>query len=465
MKNRKLKFFTVFAAALLLTACNQDNESSRNHSKDQQTNLSSTSEHSVSSSLESESLDESTVSNEKVATFEIESVQDYSDDVAWVKINKKEDDVIIESQWACIDKTGKVLFMLDAGLYTTPGAFENSVSLCEAKRDVFNYIDKTGNVVFSSKEGLFDGVIISPYDEVASGDGYFAVYKYQESFDTKGYEVFFLNEKGEDVYAYNELFNEIPELIYCGDGVFANCTWRSAGSTKGYDFISLKTNTLFHVLGINGYYDLSNIFVNNIGLVEMGSGRMSDSDPALIYLDGTVVKLDITGYAYYDYGKISDNGFVFTSYDTSKKVKSCCFYNIATEKVTLLGDYGERVNIKRLEDLYFDNGCMLLPLVGADRKNYYTIMDKSGQSLFDPIVCNGAYALNEDRIMVKYDDKTVIINGNGEIIFELPLNCEITPYQSGMAQIAGDEQNIFIDTEGNVLSADDILHAVEDFFS
>lgn len=464
MKNKKLKILTVFAAAMLLTACNQDSEplsrddSTTTSTKDQHTILSSTSMYNESAPLESTVSEESIAPNEKVATIDIESIQDYSDDVAWVEISKKEDDVFVESQWACIDKTGKVLFMLDTDLNTTPNAFENGVSLYKTGK-VYNVIDKSRNVVFSSKDGLFDGVI-------AHGDGFFAVYKYKETFDTRGYEVFFLNEKGEQVGLYDEFFNEIPELIYCGDGVFANCTWKSAGNTNGYDFISVETNTpRFHVLGIYSNYDLSNIFVNNIGLVEMGSGRMSDSAPALIYLDGTVAKLDITGYAYYDYGKISDDGFVFTSYDIGDKVETCCFFDLKTWTVTSLGDYGERVNIKRLEDLYFDNGHLLLPLVGADMKNYYTIIDKSGQSLFDPIVCKGAYALNEDRIMVKYDDKTVIINGNGETIFELPLNCEIAPYRSGMAQITGEERSIFIDTEGNVLSVDDILHAVEEYLS
>ena len=344
--------------------------------------------------------------------------------------------------------------MLGPDAYT-PDEFENGVALYKTSDGICNVIDKNGTIVFSSKDGLFDDVIVH-------GDGYFAVYKYMESFDEAGYEILFLNSSGERVIGYTDLLDEVPELIYCGDGIFANCTWRSAGGSNKYTFINVKDDTYFEVGGIAHNNDLSNIFVDGVGLVELGQGRMNDV-PALIYADGTVKELNITDYNYYKYGKIADGGFVFTSY-YNDKVESVRFYDIATETVTELGNYGERVKLSRLEGLHFDNGHLLLPLVGADGKNYYTIIDKSGQNLFDPVACESAYAEGEDRIVVKYEDKTVVYNGKGETVFELPAGQSIDSYQSGMARLVGKDhsiQDIYIDLEGNILFDDEVLFTLE----
>lgn len=386
--------------------------------------------------------------------YYIGSTRGFSDGVAWVEARQKENGVIVETQWACIDTAGNVLFMLEPNTFE-PSSFANGVSLCktydsEYEVNAYNIIDKSGNIVFSSADGSFDAVI-------AYSDGYFAVYTYTESFREAGYTVFFMNYKGEVTNQIDGLRTEIPELINCGEGVFAEKTRQSAAGTVDYKFYDAKTGSQYAIGGIGYHTDISYIFHNGYAVIE--GPRMGDI-PKLVSTDGQITELKQFGYgSYYDFGPVSDGGFVCTSY-YQDKVEHVWFYDIATGAMTQLGNYGERVKLSRATEFRFDNGSMLLPLVGADGKNYYTIADKSGQSLFDPVVCKSAYAEGNDRILVKFEDKTVAYNGQGEMIFELPAGQSVDSYQDGVARLVGSDyaiSNTYIDLYGKPLFDSDIL--------
>lgn len=390
--------------------------------------------------------------------YYISDIRRFSDGVAWVETSNKENGENELRQWACIDTNGDVLFFLDPNIYK-PGNFENGVSLYEIydnKYDVesYNIIDKSGNIVFSSQDGLFDEVIVHDC-------GYFAVCRYIESFNDTGYKLFFLNPRGDVTLEVDQLFEKTPELVNCGEGVFAQRVSQNAAGEVTYRFYDAVSGKQYEIGGIDYWDEVSNIFHNGYAVIE--GPRMGD-EPRLVSTDGEVKTLDCFGYgSFYNFGPVSDGGVVCTSYD-QKGVEAVLFYDIATETVTQLGDYGERVNLYRAEGLYFDNGYLLLPLVGADGKNYYTILDKTGESLVEPVVCKNAYAVKEDRIVVEYEDKTVVINGKNEIIFELPVGCGLTLYYNGFAELSCGEfptKNTYIDREGNELFDSNILLVIE----
>ena len=389
--------------------------------------------------------------------YYIWNTRSFSDGVAWVEGCYKEDGVIVERRWVCIDTTGNVLFMLEPNS-SNPSAFSNGVAfyvIRDSVNDVkvYNIIDKNGDVVFSSKDGIFDEII-------TYSDGYFAVYTYTESFTEAGYAVFFMNNKGEITSQIDRLYTELPELINCGEGVFAEKISQNAAAEVTYRFYDAKTGNQYDIGGISYHADISYIFHNGYAVIE--GPRMGDI-PRLVSSDGEITNLDYFGYgSFYDFGPIADGGFVCSSY-YQDKVEHVWFYDIETGSITQLGNYGERVKLSRVEDLFFDNGSLLLPLVGADGKNYYTIIDKTGQSLFEPIICETAYAKGDDRIVVKYTDKTVACDGKGNVVFELPAGQSVDSYQSGVARLVGSNYavtNTYIDLSGQPLFGDDIILAI-----
>ena len=376
------------------------------------------------------------------SVYYISTTHEFSEGLAWIATYTKTLTGSSGTQYACIDTDGNVQFMLEEGS-SEPTPFANGVSCYTDASGIYTVINKNGNVVFSSADGLYDDVLIS-------GEGYHAVYTYKENFQISGYEVNIINPNGKMIKLFSDLQSEIPELIYCGEGIFAYCTWRSAGGSNHYNFFNTSTQKWFEVREIAHNNSLSYIFVNGVALVERGSGRMLDK-PILIFADGTVKELDITDYNYYKYGRIADGGFVFTSY-YDDKVESVRFYNIETGKVTVLGNYGERVDLNRIESLHYDNGHLLLPLIGADGKKYYTILDKSGRSLFDPVPCESAYSINGDRIGVWYTSGTAILDGNGKVIVENVKGPTSLSYNDGWSVY--DNSTNYIDTRGNLMFED-----------
>ena len=395
-----------------------------------------------------------TEGNTNMITYYIGSTRGFSDGVAWVEARQKENGVIVETQWACIDTSGNVLFMLDPNTFE-PSSFANGVSLYKTydsdyEVNAYNIIDKSGNIVFSSTDGSFDAVI-------AHSRGYFAVYTYTESFREAGYTVFFMNPKGEVTNQIDGLRTEIPELINCGEGVFAEKIRQNADAAVTYRFYDAKTGNEYEVGGISSHKSMSYIFHNGYAVIE---GKRMGDIPKLVSTDGQIIELKQFGYgSFYNFGPVSDGGFVCTSY-YQDKVEWVKFYDISTGTLTQLGNYGERVALNRATGFRFDNGSMLLPLNGADGKTYYTIVDKSGQSLFEPVVCKYADSEGSDRILVKYDDKTVAYNGRGEVIFELPAGQSVDSYQDGVARLVGSDyaiSNTYIDLYGKPIFDSDIL--------
>ena len=376
----------------------------------------------------------------------VKSVCNFSEGLAWIETYTRANGRSTSTQYACIDTTGNVLFMLDSNT-SKPSEFIDGVSYYkiyngDGDEGVYNIIDSTGNVVLSSEGGLFDAVM-------DYSGGCFAVYKYTESFEKTGYTVFFINHEGKVTNQIDGLHTDIPELINCGEGVFAKKIWQNANAEITYRFYDANSGSQYEIDEIGYHNDISNIFNNGYAVIE--GPRMGDI-PRLVSTDGQIIKLDYFGYgSFYDFGPVSDGGFVCTSYDDDK-VEHVWFYDITTGSIVPMGDYGERVNLGRAEELFFDDGNMLLPLIGADGKNYYVILDKSGQSLSEPIQCQSVYALNCDRIGVQYASGNAMLNGTGEVVGENINGVTSLQFIDGWS-VYSNRKN-YIDIYGNLMFED-----------
>ena len=269
-----------------------------------------------------------------------------------------------------------------------------------------------------------------------------------------------MNSKGDVTLETEQLFDELPELVNCGEGVFALKIRQNAAAEVTYRFYDAESGSQYELGDIDYNTDISYIFHNGYAIIERP--RMGEI-PRLVSTDGRITELDYFDYgSFYNFGPVSDGGFVCTSY-YQDKVEYIWFYDIETGSITQLGNYGERIPLSGSTSFRFDNGHLLLSLVGADGKDYYTIIDKAGKSLFEPIACEFARTLGEDRIKIEYADRIVICSGNGETIFELPVDRRMLDYQNGMAVLYGDTrvyQN-YVDLNGNILFDDEILFVEE----
>lgn len=378
------------------------------------------------------------VSSNKDSTYYVRSVGKFSEGLSWVATYTKTLTGSSGTQYACIDTEGTVQLMLEEGS-SEPTPFANGVSCYMDASGIYTVINKNGNVVFSSADGSYDGIIMN-------SEGCHAVYTYTENFNTAGYKVFFINEKGKVTSEIKNLSDEIPELINCGGGVFAQKISQNAAAEVTYRFYDAQSGNQYELGEIGYHTDISYIFHNGYAVIE--GPRMGDI-PRLVSTSGKITELNSFGYGFfYNFGPVSDGGVVCTSY-YQDEVEAVYFYNIETGKVTQLGNYGERVDLNRSEGLHYDCGHLLLPLIGADGKKYYTILDKSGRSLFDPVPCESAYSINGDRIGVWYTSGTAILDGNGKVIVENVKGPTSLSYNDGWSVY--DNSTNYIDTQGNLM--------------
>lgn len=369
-------------------------------------------------------------------TYVLSLLHQFSDGVAFAAVKKKGEENK-ESQYAIVDTSGNVLVLFERGIY--PGRFENGIAMCETEDGTDYAIDKQGNVVFTSKTVPFDDVI-------AFDGGCFAVYRYIEGFDATGYIVSFLNEQGATVLTLDEIYSELPEIANCGDGVFAQKVSRNAGGEVTWEFYDAHTGNTYRVGGISSWASMSRIFNDGYAIIE--GTRMGD-DATLVTTSGnkTTIELD---YNYHDFGPVSDGGYVCTCYyrDT---VEAMYFVDVKSGKTVCLDNYGSRVDLDRVKTIKYDDGRLLLPLIGTDGKNYYTILDDAGKSLFEPVACESAYMLGNNRYSIRYEDREVVIDGNGTELFEIAAGNSISNYRDGIAEVSNDEASYYVDPYGNRL--------------
>lgn len=150
--NRNIKSIFCIILALLMAACS--------HHTSNESSIPQVSDESIANNYESEetvslATNGNTTSDE--IPYYILTVKAFSEGVAWVEVGIKEDEMVTDSRWVCIDANASVLFMLDFDAFN-PSSFENGVALYKTNDGEY-IVDKSGNVVFSSRDGLFDGII------------------------------------------------------------------------------------------------------------------------------------------------------------------------------------------------------------------------------------------------------------------------------------------------------------------
>lgn len=306
--------------------------------------------------------------------------------------------------------------------------------------------DRDGKIVFDGSE---TGQTVEYY-YLAYGDKTFLILKHEADFSTNNAYICEMNTEGiieketllpEVFIVDKENWNSdyfVDSFSYYGEGIFLgdydgqgrviyNMNTQELYSTYHLTSSSTRSyqngiNLYFYDKFIDGRiiggwsvdYDHS---VNNICSITVSDLSNHESwtqyceSPKVVWAPGV------------DVSCISE-GFINNTYDNDY-VKGVYDYD-----ANILGKYPEEWNIAYGDG--FSGGLAALELIGADNKNYVTIVNKTGQQQYQPIqVDNCSFPAWHGYIQAEIDNESVIISPSGNKTTLNELNQLSTDYSIG----------------------------------
>lgn len=306
---------------------------------------------------------------------------------------------------------------------------------------IYNYkiINKDGKIVASSADGKFDEIL-------AAGDNLFFVHKYESSIDVSRHLYGTINEKGEFVNKLRECpYGELSE------------TYTSYIGAKAFRVGA-------------GVYDDPYIYMSSIdkyiGNNAIDYGTQINIGKNLYIVNGSGIKVEGSDTGYYEY---DDDGYAYVVIRSDGKVEkapafdeiingmlvkrdrekeSVSFTDPATGKTATFSKYYPKYIIAAGKDNF------LIMIEGADGKYYYTILDKNGNMLFEPIaVIAGTNANASDgRVVLRTDEGCSVLDYTGKVIIPAGTYSYIGAFNSGIAWAKNSsDQYVGIDVNGKVV--------------
>ena len=360
---------------------------------------------------------------------EVTEVRDFSNGYAWVKSSGS-------SVCSLIDTSGKIICTSTSWVSDSDessGVHDMSKDACyvEEADGIYKIINKEGKVVASSADGKFDEIL-------AAGDNLFFVHKYESGIDVSGHLYGTINEKGEFVNQLRECpYGQVSEtdIKYIGGKAFrlslnaqiymsSNDTYISGGIDKSNNPANIGY-TLYvynkHIIQVEGsdtqYYDFDgykNVAISPDDKIE----KAPDFDAVI---NGMLVRKD------YD-----DQSLSLTDPETGKtSVFSKYDYNVS--------------------EINSADNNFLLSLQGIDLNDYFTVIDKNCNMLFEPVMGTGAEA-NDNRLVLSTDEGYSVLDYTGKVIIPVGTYSSIRSFNSGIAWAKNSsDQYVGIDVNGKVV--------------
>ena len=314
---------------------------------------------------------------------------------------------------------------------------------------------KRGKIIASTAAGDFDQYLaLGSYE----GHGYFLTYKNTSGFYATGHTYSILDETGKTVY--EKTLDAKVQAAYCGEGWFL---FYDGSSANYYNVISKRTlnykNASFHPSSVENGYTVS-------------------------IIDGKAAILNLNEAKYTTYDMLVDKGHSF-SIGPFKEGKAVVVeynpyktYRVKIDAMYYLSPGKSRVRLSTLEDnvytasgiytgfqsLQFANGKLLLPVMGADGKDYVAVVDENDRVVVQPIRADYLKQryISDERIVLERDGMTYVYDDDGNYLFCAIDYGEdyISPFHSGAARL-GDIG--MLDTNGEMLfySVVDLSKAVK----
>ena len=348
---------------------------------------------------------------------------------AWVKSSGSE-------SYSLIDTSGKIICASTSWVSDSDeisGAHDMSNDACYVEENagekdgkvIYNYkiINKEGKVVASSEDGKFDEIY-------ACGDNLFFVHKYESGIDVSRHLYGTINEKGEFV-------NQLRECPY---GVLEKDKTKYIGGKA------------FLVNMDGSYYDHLYVYMSSNGkffgeVTDKGIGNVGSS---LYVINKNAIRSD---------GKI-EKAPAFDAVVNGMLIKRDDDKTTFTDPAT-----GKTATFSKYYPVYIDTAGkdnFLIMIEGADGKYYYTILDKNGNMLFEPIegtrgeihserAAGETYA-NDSRLVLRTDEGYSVLDYTGKVIIPAGTYSYIGAFNSGIAWAKNSsDQYVGIDVNGKVV--------------
>lgn len=370
-------------------------------------------------------------------------VRNFSNGYAWVKSSGSK-------SCSLIDTSGKIICTSTSYVEDYDGrndAHDMSNDACYVKEKVgdkdgeaiYNYkiINKEGKIVASSTDGKFDEIL-------AAGDNLFFVHKYESGIDVSRHLYGTINEKGEFVNQLRECpygVLEKDKTKYIGGKAFLV---NMDGSYYGNLYVYMSSNgKYFGEVTDEGIGNVgSSLYViNQYGIKAEGSDTLYSPrdgyEHIAIRSDGKIEKAPA-------FDEIINGMLV----KRDREKESVSFTDPATGKTATFSKYYPKYIIAAGNDNF------LIMIEGADGKYYYTILDKNGNMLFEPIaVIAGTNANASDgRVVLRTDEGCSVLDYTGKVIIPTGTYSEIKPFNSGIAWAKNSsDQYVGIDVNGKVV--------------
>lgn len=372
-------------------------------------------------------------------------VNDFSNGYAWVKSSGSE-------SYSLIDTSGKIICTSTA--IEIHGMSNDACYVKEKVGDkdgeaIYNYkiINKDGKIVASSADGKFDEIL-------AAGDNLFFVHKYESSIDVSRHLYGTINEKGEFV-------NKLRECPY-------------GELSKTYtSYIGAKA---FRVGA--GVYDDPYIYMSSIdkyiGNNAIDYGTQINIGNSLYIVNESGIKVEGSDTGYYEY---DDDGYAYVVIRSDGKVEKAPAFDEIINGMLVKRDRekesvsftdpatGKTATFSKYYPVYIDTAGkdnFLIMIEGADGKYYYTILDKNGNMLFEPIegtrgeiyserAAGETYA-SDGRLVLRTDDGYSVLDYTGKVIIPAGTYSYIGSFNSGIAWAKNfSDQYVGIDVNGKVV--------------
>lgn len=437
----------------------------------------------------------------------LHSFDGFSEGLSWADIRYRDTGA---RKKAIIDKSAKIIAEFDSDVYSSFGSFHNGVSLVTAEDEICQFLNTEGEVVFSSDEygsmicGMYDGgymFLRKTESDLSSSVEYYAIMNYKKEFIvdwTENGDISWIYEGDPDWAGYEE-YEDYYLFNYFGGGVFLfmnGCSSRGGNSCYWY-------NAEADTFGYYGSVSGRSLSTQPALVVETSDGWLCFEEEATMYSDWTAISTT-DGHAQSFHGvdgKLlcglhSDGGYVFAKVNDNDRVASLYFYDTSTYASTKI-EYEYANLIEPVEHLFFDTiainwlelycwpsvnmpeyfktyskaiyclqsdlcelqyskGAMLLQLHGKDGVDYYTLIDKEGNSIVEPTPGEAIATIGDGKFIVKDASSGTrhILNEKGEEVFTTLTDRHTTSaeaFHDGVARFRVDSETIAVDTDGNEL--------------
>ncbi len=357
----------------------------------------------------------------------IKEANNFSDGVAWVKYG----DAVGEKTLALINTKGKILYKTDILDGYSVEAISNKGINCyilneeSTRKKTYYLFDNQGKSIADSNSGLFDSVL-------AVDNGQALVYKNTSDISEESYTIGVIGIDGKYVSNAQKF-----------DGDY------------GYKDTSVKYTIA------NSFYSGSNVWSVKINRdyfnINMSNGKSIVFDKPLKFYNGVayscgggkVIKFD-TNFNTTEIPNVTGDGLdgctLFKYEMDDDVVKKVIATNLSNNKSINIESYGsDRYSL----GLYCIDNYIVETIQGKDSKNYFTVIDKTGKKLFEPVV--GEYSSLSENILV-YESENVyrIIDLSDNTKAELFDMTDVGEFRDGLAcaKENGSENKFYINKKG-----------------